>query len=142
MDEWWSPLVHAMFDPQLDGLYGTVGVGIHNAPSGHQGSAFQGGYYGTVKKALRQARGRRVEGKYQALRCGGSTRKACFAAIQGSLRAAVATLSTRFGSSDPTAWRVDPTGDEIRFSLGGLATAGPIPWQNRPTFQQAVQIRD
>jgi acyl-homoserine lactone acylase PvdQ len=142
MDEWWSPLVHAMFDPQLDGLYGPIGVGIHDAPSSHQGSAFQGGYYGTVKKALRQARGRRVEGKYRALRCGGTTRKACFAAVQASLREAVATLSTRFGTGDPTAWTVDAAGDEIRFSLGGVATSGPIPWQNRPTFQQAVQIRD
>jgi hypothetical protein len=131
-----------MFDPQLDDLYGVIGVGFHDAPTSHLGSAFQGGYYGTVKKALRQARGRKVKAKYRALRCGGGTPKACFAAVQASLRDTVAALAARFGSSDPAAWRVDPTDDEIRFSLGGIAAASPIPWQNRPTFQQVVQIRD
>jgi acyl-homoserine lactone acylase PvdQ len=142
MDAWWTPLIHAMFDPQLDDLYGVIGVGFHDAPTSHLGSAFQGGYYGTVKKALRQARGRKLKAKYRVLRCGGGTPRACFAAVQASLRDAVATLATSFGSSDPAAWRVDPTDDEIRFSLGGLAAAAPIPWQNRPTFQQVVQIRD
>jgi len=142
MDAWWEPLIHAMFDPQLDGLYDVVGVGFHDAPSNHLGSAFQSGYYGTVKKALRQARGRTVKEKYRALRCGGGTRKDCYRAVQASLRATVATLAARFGSTDPSAWHVDPTEDEIRFSAGGVALASPLPWQNRPTFQQAVQIRD
>ena len=142
IDAWWDPLVHAMFDPQLAGLYDVVGVGFHDAPSSHLGSAFQGGYYGTVKKALRQARGRGVKGKYKALACGGGKRRTCFAAVQASLRDTVATLAARFGSDDPAMWTVDPTNDEIRFSLGGLAISPPIPWQNRPTFQQTVQIRD
>jgi len=142
MDAWWDRLIEAMFDPQLEGLYGVVGVGFHDAPSGHNGSAFQGGYYGTVKKALRQARGRKVKGKYKALRCGGGKRKDCFAAVQASFRDTIAALSDQFGSDDPATWTFDPATDEIRFSLGGLATTGPIPWQNRPTFQQAVQIRD
>src|SRR5262249_27328020 len=100
IDAWWDPLVHAMFDPQLEGLYRVVGVAFHDAPSSPLGSAFQSGYYGTVKKALRQARGRRVKGKYRALRCGGGKRSACFAAVQRSLRDAVATLAARFGSDD------------------------------------------
>lgn len=142
MDTWWTPLVHAMFDPQLDGLYDTIGVNFHDSPSNHLGSAFQGGWYGGVKKALRQARGLAVRGKYKVLRCGGGRRKACYVAVQESLREAVATLTARFGSSDPAAWNVDPIDDEIHFSLGGLAITEAIPWQNRPTFQQAVQIRD
>src|SRR5262249_38280738 len=77
MDEWWTPLVHAMFDPQIGGLYDQVGVSFHDSPSNHLGSAFQGAFYGAVKKALDQARGRKVKGEYQALRCGGGPRKAC-----------------------------------------------------------------
>jgi acyl-homoserine lactone acylase PvdQ len=142
MDAWWEPLTRAMFDPQLDGLYDVVGVGFHDAPSNHLGSAFQSGYYGTVKKALRQARGRTLKERYRVLRCGGGTRTDCYRAVQASLRATVATLAARFGSTDPSAWHVDPTEDEIRFSAGGVALASPLPWQNRPTFQQAVQIRD
>jgi len=29
----------------------------------------------------------------------------------------------------------------LAFSVGGALVVGPIPWQNRPTFQQVVQIR-
>ena len=83
-----------------------------------------------------------MKGPYKALRCGGGRPSACFAAVQASLRATVAALAARFGSDDPATWTVDPTDDEIRFSLGGLAVSAPIPWQNRSTFQQAVQIRD
>jgi len=142
MDAWWEPLVRAMFDGQLEGLYDIVGLGFHDDPASHLGSAFQSGYYGTVKKAVRQARGRPVRGKYKALRCADGTRKGCAAAVQASLRRAVDALATSSASSDPAAWRADPTRDEIRFSLGGLVTVSPIPWQNRPTFQQVVQIRD
>lgn len=142
MDAWWEPLVRALFDPQLEGLYDLIGLAFHDSPQSHLGSAFQSGYYGTVKKAVRQARGRPVRGAYRALRCADGTRRACAAAVQASLRAAIAALSERFGSADPAAWRADLAADEIRFSLGGLAAAPPIPWQNRPTFQQVVQIRD
>jgi acyl-homoserine lactone acylase PvdQ len=142
MDAWWTPLIHAMFDAQLDGLYDVIGVNFHDAPTSHLGSAFQGGYYGTVKKALRQARGRKLRAKYKALRCGGGGRKQCAAAVQASLREAVATLAARYGSDDPSTWTPNPADDEIRFSLGGLAVSPAIPWQNRPTFQQAVQIRE
>jgi acyl-homoserine lactone acylase PvdQ len=144
MDAWWEPLVLAMFDPQLAGLYGLVQVGFHDSPGNHLGSAFQSGYYGAVKKALRQARGRRVRARYKVLRCAGGRRRECAQAVQQSLRDAVATLTARFGSADPADWRFDPTEDEIRFALAGLARppGGAIPWQNRPTFQQAVQIRE
>lgn len=140
-DAWWDPLVRALFDPQIEGLYDVLGVNFHDAPSGHLGSAFQGAFYGAVAKALRQARGRAVKGPYRALRCGGGGRAACAAAVQESLRTAVATLTAELGSADPAAWTVDVTNDDIRFSLGGLVATPAIPWQNRPTFQQAVQIR-
>jgi acyl-homoserine lactone acylase PvdQ len=144
MDAWWDPLIRAMFDPQLDGIYGLVRVGFHDAPSGHRGSAFQGGYYGTVRKALRQAKRRKVKGRYKVLRCGGGNRKACAAAVQDSLRTAVEALTERFGSADPADWTFDPTEDQIEFTVAGLALplGGAFPWQNRPTFQQAVQILD
>jgi acyl-homoserine lactone acylase PvdQ len=142
MDAWWEPLIHAVFDPQLEGLYHLVGVGFHDSPGNHLGSAFQGGYYGTVKKALRQALGRAVRAPYAALRCAGGKKKQCAAAVQESLRQAVANLTDRFGSPDSSDWTFDPGEDEIRFAVAGLAVVPPIAWQNRPTFQQAVQIGD
>src|SRR5438445_2107173 len=60
-----------------------------------------------------------------------------------SLAAAVDSLTVRFGSSSPGAWQIDARADDIHFAVGGvLAVMVPhMPWQNRPTFQQVVQIR-
>ena len=142
MDAWYPLLLAATFDEQLAGLYGLVPLQFDDAPSNaHLGSAYQNGWYGYLKRALRQAAGRKGKGRYRALHCAGGTRESCTAAVQSSLRAAVASLATRFGSASPADWEPDPHADEIRFSLAGLALVGPIPWQNRPTFQQVVQIR-
>ena len=141
MDEWFPLLVHAVFDPQLDGLYGLIPVGLDDAPSNsHVGSAYQSGYYGYLQKAMRQALRRRVRQRFQVLRCADGTRAGCAAAVRASLVAAVAAATAKYGSSSPDAWQPDPLADRIVFSPGGLATAGPIPWQNRPTFQQVVQV--
>jgi acyl-homoserine lactone acylase PvdQ len=142
MDEWYPRLLAAVFDGQLAGLYDLVPLQFDDAPSNSNlGSAYQNGYYGYLKRALRQAAGRRGAGRYQVLRCADGKRAGCAAAVQSSLRAATDALAARFGSADPAAWRADPEADEIRFSLAGLALVAPIPWQNRPTFQQVVQIR-
>jgi len=138
--------VHAVFDPQLADFYGQIPLPFDDAPSDQQlGSAYQDGYYGYLSKVLRQAIGRRVRGRYRVLRCAGAGRAACATAVQSSLAAAVAALTARFGSASPAAWQSDARADDIRFATAGLLAAvakvGPIPWQNRPTFQQVVQIR-
>ena len=57
-----------------------------------------------------------------------------------SLNDTVAALTTEFASSDPATWQADPTADQIEFTPFGLAEVDPIPWVNRPTFQQVVQV--
>lgn len=142
MDAWYPLLLAATFDEQLAGLYDLVPLQFDDAPSNaHLGSAYQNGYYGYLKRALRQAAGRKGKARYRALHCAGGTRASCAAAVQSSLRAAADELATRFGSASPADWQADPDADEIRFSLAGLALVGAIPWQNRPTFQQVVQVR-
>jgi len=142
MDEWYPLLLAAVFDQQLAGLYDLVPLQFDDAPrNANLGSAYQNGYYGYLARVLRQAARRQTKVRYTALRCAGGTRESCAAAVQSSLRAAADALAARFGSASPADWRADPDADEIRFSLAGFARVSPIPWQNRPTFQQVVQIR-
>ena len=35
----------------------------------------------------------------------------------------------------------DPICDQIEFITAGAVETPPIPWQDRPTFQQVVEIR-
>jgi hypothetical protein len=142
MDEWYPLLLHAVLDPQLGGLYDLIPLQFDDAPSNaNLGSAYQNGYYGYLRRVLRQAQGRRVRPRYRALRCADGTRAGCAAAVADSLRQAVENLTARFASADLADWQGSPDTDEIQFSLAGLALAPPMPWQNRPTFQQVVQIR-
>ena len=49
-------------------------------------------------------------------------------------------ITVEFASADPADWVADPTEDEIQFTVFGLAEVSPMPWQNRPTYQQVVQV--
>ncbi|MBI4260264.1 MAG: penicillin acylase family protein, partial [Actinobacteria bacterium] len=136
MEEWWEPLIRHVLDPSLDGLYEHVPSRFDdgNREAG-LGSAFQGGYYGYVEKAVRMASGGRVDGRYEVLRCADGTRRGCRAALVESLREAIAALGP-----DPSTWDFDESSETIRFTAIGLLTIDPIPWQNRPTFQQVVEV--
>jgi len=94
-----------------------------------------------LEKTFRQALGKRVRGRYRVLHCADGTRRGCGAALRQSLHAAVTELTARFGSASPSAWHADARADDIHFALGGLAVVSNIPWQNRSTFQQVVQVR-
>ncbi len=135
MDAWWNPLIDAVL-PQItevEGLGVMVG-GRHNAP-GAGGSAFQGGYYGYVRRVLQMARGESAN-PYRQLKCAGTGELAdCRAALVASLRATLAALGP-----DTMAW--DPTleaDDAINHTALGLADPPDIHWQNRPTWQQVAQ---
>ncbi|HZP40978.1 MAG TPA: penicillin acylase family protein [Candidatus Binatia bacterium] len=138
MDAWYPKLVHAVFDPQLGGLYDQIPLAFDDAPGSHVGSAYQAGWYGYLVRTLRAAR-RKKGIHYRVLHCADGTKRGCATAVASSLAAAVAELNAAFGSM--SRWHADPKQDEIQFALGGLAAQPAIPWQNRPTFQQVVQIR-
>ena len=57
MDSWWTPLLHAEFEPALGkSLFDQIaGINIlDDSPSIHQGSAYNGGWYVYANKDLRQ----------------------------------------------------------------------------------------
>ena len=148
MDAWWKPLARALFDPfvgngcvnNADCVYELIGTDIDNTP-GPVGSAFQNGYYGYVSTMLREALGLEVKRTNRVLKCGDGTLESCAVLVRGTLVDTIAQLTTDFGSASLDDWRADPAEDNINFSLGGLAIQSPIAWQNRPTWQQVVQIQ-
>lgn len=140
MDGWYERLIGAIFDDELEGLYGFIPLSFDDGNRrAHIGSAFQGGYYGHLQKALRQALDPpSVGAPYSVLSCGSSL-GGCRDALKASLLDAVAALEARFGGG-PETWRVSKADEEIRFSVVGVVSVPAIDWQNRPTFQQAVQV--
>jgi acyl-homoserine lactone acylase PvdQ len=149
MDAWWPRWVRAQFQPVLGEAlierFSRV-VEFDNHPNNHGdhvGSAWQNGWYSFVQKDLRHALGRRVRGWPRTF-CGRGRRSACRAALEGSLRDALA--------DDPaTLYRDEVCAEAGRAAdqdcydalwhrpLGGI-TQPLIPWQNRPTFQQVVEF--
>ncbi len=54
--------------------------------------------------------------------------------------ARISSSVRRLGSTDPAVWRGDPAAEQIEFQPFDLLMVDPIPWINRPTFQQVVQF--
>lgn len=139
IDAWYERMIHAAFDPQLVGVFALIPMGFDDPPNA-LGSAYQSGYYGYLQKAFRMALNEPVAAPFRVLRCADGTASGCGAALAMSLDAAVAALAAAFGSADPADWRVDPTAEQIAFQPFGIAQVAPMPWMNRPTFQQVVQV--
>ena len=87
-----------------------------------------------------------MQGRYAVKICGGGNLAACRSALLSSLAQAVATPAAQvYDDPSDTASACGFMGiqecyDAIRFRALGLETEPMIPWQNRPTQQQAVEI--
>jgi len=136
MDHWWGRLIRRAFGHELAHLYRYVLLSFDD-PNRHMhlGSSFQSGYYGYVSKAVRMALGQRVLGRYRILRCADGTRAGCRRALRRSLLATVKALGP-----NPAKWNANERADRIHYQALGLITVPSMPWQNRPTFQQVVQV--
>jgi hypothetical protein len=139
MDAWYEPMIQAVFGLQLNGLFDLIPMRFDDKPSSI-GSAYQSGYYGYLQKAFRMALGESLTAPFEELRCDDGSKNGCRAALIESLLEAVSILTERFGSSDPADWRVDPSAEQIEFEPFGLLMVDPVPWVNRPTFQQVIQF--
>ena len=83
-----------------------------------------------------------MRGRYSRVYCGGGKRGRCRAALAASLRDALAyDGASQLYGGDPVCKGVSQTcWDSIYFRPLGAITQPLIPWQNRPTYQQAVEI--
>jgi hypothetical protein len=140
MDAAWTRIAHAMFDASSGDALNALHIGLHDTPAAHQGSAFNGGVYSQVNKDLRQVLGHPVLSPWSRTYCGNGNLAACRTALWGALEQAAADLTTEFGSPNVADWKRAMVDDEVRHQAVGISAVPAIPWINRPTFQQVVQL--
>jgi acyl-homoserine lactone acylase PvdQ len=153
MDAWWPLWVKAQFEPvlgrrALERLQDVLE--IDNAPNNrgaHLGSAYQGSWYGFVRKDLRAVLGRKVRGRYGREYCGRGRLARCRRALRSSLRAALAVPRSELYGGDDVCRAAGRDGDQwcydaVRHRPIGGATQPLIHWINRPTYQQANEIME
>jgi hypothetical protein len=154
LDAWWPLLVAGEFRPVLGpALYDelTAQLAIDDQPNhgsgmSHVGSAYDTGWFGYVEKDLRRLQRLPEAGAYHRVYCGAGSLPACRQMLEDTLRQAAAL------AADPATLYHDPTcaaanrpGDQecfdaISFRPIGVTTVPLMPWVNRPTYQQAVEI--
>ncbi len=141
-DTWYPKLAKAVLSDTLGSLVDALPAGLDDHPSQHTGSAWNGvAWYGYVHKDLRQALGRPVDGPYSRTYCGAGVLAVCTATLRASLATAVSDALAAQGVTTVGALTYDKSIDEIRHEpVVGLVGVRPIDWQNRPTFQQVVEV--
>lgn len=150
MDAWWPLWMKAQFEPTLgSALFATLPHGQDNNPNNHGdhlGSAYQEGWYGYAKKDLDTVLENKVKEPYARTFCGKGDLAACRTALRQSLKAALKIPASQLYSGDATCQKAKRDGDQTCFdavsfrALGGI-TQPLIPWINRPTYQQAVEVK-
>ena len=109
---------------------------------------FFDGWWGYVQKDLRTILKRKVRGRFSRRYCGGGSLPRCRAVLVQRLRDAAADVRSRLGD-DPAGWKVAtlcPTDatplacDEIVPTTAGAVSTPAIPFHNRGTFHQAVEV--
>ncbi len=121
---------------------------LDNAPNGHgshQGSAYQGGWYGYAFKDLRRVLGLKVRQPYSKRYCGGGVRSRCRSALRSALAASLDDDARALYRDQMCAKAGKPFDqacfDMISFRATGAVTQPMIGWQNRPTYQQVVEVQ-
>jgi acyl-homoserine lactone acylase PvdQ len=151
MDAWWPRLVRAMFEPVVGSRYIGETEKINpfvNGP-GPGGSAFGSGWWGYVDKDLRSLLGQRVRGPLSRRYCGRGNLRRCRVLLVETLRDAAIDVRRKYGVADVADVKAPATCakakkpqecDQIEFTTAGAVATAPIPWQDRPTFQQVVAV--
>jgi acyl-homoserine lactone acylase PvdQ len=128
MDAWWPHLVATTFGSgDIFPLFALASV---DDPRTHRGGGFLAGVYGSVALEL---------GAAEQQSCTTPDGGGCELALWRSLEAALADLEVQYANSDVSTWQITAATDQIVVpSWTGDATTRP--WQNRPEYQQLVQL--
>ena len=150
MDAWWPRWLHAEFEPVLGkDLFDRIAA-VHpldNPPNNegdHVGSSWQDGWYSFAAKDLRKLLHGRSRVRWSRVLCGDGRLRACRNALVASLLDAARAKDADL-YKDKVCAAAKRDGEQACFDaiwhrpLGGI-TQPLIPWQNRPTFQQVVEI--
>ncbi len=161
MDAWYPHLIDALL-PQVTAIDGggtdptsCSGLALqcrYDAPR-EQGSAFEYGYFEMMKRVLEMALAVPGHTDYRALKCAGTgTAADCRNAVVTALTQALADLGGLAARDQwdgtklvnvQTLMSGEPveTYDSIVHQGFSLLPVAAIPWVNRPTFQQVVEVR-
>jgi acyl-homoserine lactone acylase PvdQ len=151
MDAWWPKLLEAEFRPALgetafNELRGMLEFGSPNPGGEPAAPDFADGWYGYVSKDLRDvlaanALASAPKAPYSQLYCGGGSLEVCRQALQSSLLQALSVTPQQIYGHGPCA--EDPQAgcfDMNRLVSASGISVPPFPFQNRPTFQQVVEL--
>lgn len=135
-DTWYSKLVHRIFDDELAGDYSKVGYPIADDAPNSNGSAYYSDFSNHLWKLFRRSTRAGLARDYCDDRRTDRV-ESCAYQTKAALRTTVRTLVRRFGR-DVAKWRWPA--DAIEFGAIGAPEVDPIPWQNRGTWNHAVEI--
>ncbi len=151
MDAWWPKLLEAEFLPALGSeafgaLRGMLPFGAPEPGSQPEAPDFADGWYGYVSKDLRDVLAAAGQGAapttpYKRLYCGAGSLDACRTALQQSLSSALSVTPAQIYGTGECA--EDPQAschDMNRFTSASAISVPAFPFQNRPTFQQTVEL--
>ncbi len=150
-DAWWPLWMRAQFEPKLGKKLFAAIENINelaNTPNNHGdhlGSAWQDGWHGYALADLRRLLRTGDRRGWSRVYCGGGSRTRCARALETSLRAALDVPAKTLYGGDAACQAAGRDGDQacydtIMFRPIGGVTQPLIPWQNRPTFQQTVEV--
>ena len=147
LDAWWPKLLTTQFEPGLgepafDAIQSMMGFG---APTATRPNApgFSDGWWGYSLLDLQRVQaGAPVAGGFPQAFCGAGDKTACATALQESLKQALTVTPQdlyAFGACttdpQPSCWNAN----RARVTAG-VTKPNVYPFQNRPTFQQAVSV--
>src|SRR4051794_12523399 len=150
-DAWWPRWMHAEFEPALGPkLFGAIERinELANEPNNHGdhlGSSWQDGWHGYALSDLRRLLRTGDRRGWSRVYCGRGSLRRCRGALQASLKAAAGVPASETYANDAVCKAAGREGDQACFDsvffrpIGGV-TQPLIPWQNRPTFQQVVEV--
>jgi acyl-homoserine lactone acylase PvdQ len=148
MDAWWPKLAQAIFKPALGAevvskLRDVVPIDAELEPGRSPSApAFSTGWYGYVHKDLRDLfTPKRVRGRWSRVYCGDGSKAKCRAAIRKSLEEALTVKKGElYGTGDCASNAQASCFDMNRPTVASAVSSPPFPFQNRPTFQQTVEL--
>ncbi len=151
MDAWWPKLLEAEFRAALgstvfNAVHGMLEFGAPVPGAEPAAPEFADGWYGYVSKDLRDllaANGLTATPKapYSRIYCGNGSLEACREALQGSLQEALSVTPQQIYGQGACAEDAQASCfDMNRWVSASAITVPPFPFQNRPTFQQVVEL--
>jgi acyl-homoserine lactone acylase PvdQ len=147
MDAWWPRLVDAEFHPALgdqtfNALQGMLDIGGPVPGGAPEAPSFSDGWWGYVSKDLRDLfNPASVTAPWSRSYCGSGNQNACRSALQSSLSDALSvTRQQLYGAGQCKNDAQASCHDMNRFTIASAIPVPDFPFQNRPTFQQTVEL--